>query len=185
MKDETIEKKNRSKIFDKLVGTSVLLLVALSSVAGANPTSLGVTTSPAQPIVGQPFSITIMVQDPEPSSCANFMVDFDSLSPSVDLSPTGTGVIGTATISNVVVNSAGPHTINVHVEGPETNLHFNVHKDINVINPTSVPEFPSVAIPVAAILGLVVIFGRRKNMRLFIIFWSSKFLLSSCKTIKF
>jgi hypothetical protein len=29
---------------------------------------------------------------------------------------------------------------------------------------TSVPEFPSIVLPVAAILGLVVIFGRRKNM---------------------
>lgn len=29
---------------------------------------------------------------------------------------------------------------------------------------TSVPEFPSVAVPVAAILGLVLIFGRRRNM---------------------
>jgi hypothetical protein len=28
----------------------------------------------------------------------------------------------------------------------------------------SIPEFPSIALPVAAILGLVVIFGRRKNM---------------------
>jgi len=28
---------------------------------------------------------------------------------------------------------------------------------------TSIPEFPSVATPVAAILGLIVIFGRRKN----------------------
>lgn len=30
--------------------------------------------------------------------------------------------------------------------------------------PVGVPEFPSVALPVAAILGLVVIFGRRKNV---------------------
>lgn len=28
----------------------------------------------------------------------------------------------------------------------------------------SIPEFPSIALPVAAILGLMVIFGRRKNM---------------------
>jgi hypothetical protein len=28
---------------------------------------------------------------------------------------------------------------------------------------TNIPEFPSVAVPVAAILGLVVIFGRKKR----------------------
>jgi hypothetical protein len=28
---------------------------------------------------------------------------------------------------------------------------------------TSVPEFPSVAVPIATILGLVMLFGRRKN----------------------
>jgi len=28
----------------------------------------------------------------------------------------------------------------------------------------SIPEFPSIVLPVAAVLGLMVIFGRRKNM---------------------
>jgi hypothetical protein len=37
---------------------------------------------------------------------------------------------------------------------------------INIIDPhaASVPQFPSVIVPVAAILGLVVIFGRRENI---------------------
>lgn len=32
------------------------------------------------------------------------------------------------------------------------------------INPTNVPEFPSIVLPVAVILGLIVILGRRKNV---------------------
>lgn len=36
---------------------------------------------------------------------------------------------------------------------------------INALDPhaTSVPKFPSIAVPVAAILGLVIIFGRKKE----------------------
>ena len=39
------------------------------------------------------------------------------------------------------------------------------HQQITVVKGTSnsIPEFPSVAVPVAAILGLIVIFGRRKT----------------------
>lgn len=42
---------------------------------------------------------------------------------------------------------------------------YTMHGFIVEYEPTtSVPEFPSIVLPVAAVLGLVVIFGRRKNI---------------------
>jgi hypothetical protein len=35
--------------------------------------------------------------------------------------------------------------------------------NLNVSPETKVPEFPTVAVPVAAILGLLIIFGRKKE----------------------
>jgi hypothetical protein len=51
-------------------------------------------------------------------------------------------------------------SMSVNVQQPITDLNVGLHRNSNG---TSVPEFPSIAIPVAAILGLIAINGRRKN----------------------
>jgi len=57
---------------------------------------------------------------------------------------------------------AGTHTILVELYDANTNQDYDTYTQQITIQSASIPEFPSVAIPVAAILGLVVIFGRRK-----------------------
>ncbi|HOW13550.1 PEF-CTERM sorting domain-containing protein [Methanosarcina sp.] len=44
-------------------------------------------------------------------------------------------------------------------------LSFTIEHDESGINPNvqQVPEFPSIALPVAAVLGLVIVFGRKKE----------------------
>jgi hypothetical protein len=48
-------------------------------------------------------------------------------------------------------------------ENSNTAIHGYI-VEYELTNTTSVPEFPSVAVPVAAILGLMVIFGRKKEI---------------------
>jgi predicted secreted protein len=60
----------------------------------------------------------------------------------------------------------GSQSVNIHYlyRGSEdTSKAFTLTINIENANPTNIPEFPSVAVPVAAILGLIVIFGRKKN----------------------
>jgi len=60
--------------------------------------------------------------------------------------------------------SSGTHTL--HVDFIPDDVTYNTtSKDvtINVLNQTHVPEFPSVALPMVAVLGLVAIVGRKKE----------------------
>lgn len=78
--------------------------------------------------------------------------------------------VGGTTTENFAVNIKVPAGI-----APGT-YHFQIHligdgaelgvQDVTITVPgssTSVPEFPTVAIPVAAVLGLIFVFGRRKE----------------------
>jgi hypothetical protein len=60
----------------------------------------------------------------------------------------------------------GQYIVRAHYEDwTEMTLIYDDQVNLKVIDNTStnIPEFPSVAVPVAAILGLVVIFGRKKR----------------------
>lgn len=87
-------------------------------------------------------------------------------------------VLGTMSANGASISNTDwtVHSYTVTATKPTTRLQFHnldvsdtwgTFLDDVVLTPTtssSIPEFPSVAIPVAAILGLVVVFGRRKNM---------------------
>jgi predicted secreted protein len=66
-------------------------------------------------------------------------------------------------ILTIKATNIGSQSVNVHYffHGSCTSNAFTL--SINCINPSSssIPEFPSVAVPVAAIVGLVAIFGRK------------------------
>lgn len=63
------------------------------------------------------------------------------------------------------VLSEGIHILHVDFTPTDAFNYKKASKDvtINVLNSTSVPEFPSVTLPVATILGIIVIFGRKKE----------------------
>jgi hypothetical protein len=57
-----------------------------------------------------------------------------------------------------------PNYIGIYVTDANNNKVATYGKTIYIAYPnTSIPEFPSIALPVAAVLGLVMIFGRRKT----------------------
>jgi hypothetical protein len=150
---------------------ALLLLVTLTGLANAYPyvpsIIKSITTDPDPIIVGQPFDITVTVQNPVvDGNCVtwwvtdangNYITKTDGL-----VLPVGNG-LGTSKFSNAIVNVAGITSIEVGIGGADYAAIFkSINK--NAVYPTSVPEFPTIAAPVAAILGLLVIFGSRKNM---------------------
>jgi len=71
----------------------------------------------------------------------------------------------TSTEQNTTHTYSQAGTYNVKLVGDTIfGYAFSYSKSIEVIeSPTSVPEFPTIAVPIAAILGLIIIFGRRKE----------------------
>jgi hypothetical protein len=64
---------------------------------------------------------------------------------------------------NILTANADPYQINVYYTNDKNEDGYEyLYLYVLSNNQTNVPEFPSIAIPVAAILGLVVIIGRKK-----------------------
>jgi predicted secreted protein len=69
-------------------------------------------------------------------------------------------------ILTIKATNIGSQSVNVHYffHGSCTSNKFTLTINVQTPNSTSVPEFPSVIAPIAAILGLIVIFGHRKDI---------------------
>lgn len=68
------------------------------------------------------------------------------------------------TLDNLIANSGDGYVVAAHVAfDKSTGEHVTIDCSGKVRGHTEIPEFPTVALPVAAILGLMFIFGRRKQ----------------------
>jgi hypothetical protein len=97
------------------------------------------------------------------ASPAEVTVSF-SRDPSTKFTPTAADPVD----DNVVVITLGsisevPENSEIVVSVSANNIACPLVKITAVKNITAIPEFPTVALPVAAILGLVFIFGRKKD----------------------
>jgi hypothetical protein len=161
-------KKNKRYII-KIFGILVYLLVTLTVCASATPTITSIATNPDQPLAGEPFSVIVTTQNAENSDYFNVILSNDSMSlnygPYPFLLTESSGIkTGKATMPNVIINETGAYTLDVTVIGREWNGDVTDYTTINVINNSYLPiqGYPTIAVPVAAILGVIFIFGRRK-----------------------
>jgi hypothetical protein len=161
--------KNKNNII-KYFSILVLLLISLTSCASAIPTITSITTNPAQPVVGEPFSITVTTHD------GTYLDSFDYYYDSIyntyhsgygfTITETAGTITGTATVSNAIINDTGTHYLGIVIGSGDWQGIVTGGIYITAVEKpaASIPEFPTVAAPVAAILGLVVIFGRKKEI---------------------
>ncbi len=108
---------------------------------------------------GEPVTITVYLEYPVYGGHAHFYED--------GVRDFGTAPLNGNTASITTTFPAGWHGI-VVVCNDENNMYIDYVRTLDAFyiypkSTTNVPEFPSIVLPVAAILGLVMIFGRRKN----------------------
>jgi predicted secreted protein len=164
---------------------TIFLLVMLTGVAGAADYSYTMADNGMTKILEQGDTFTLeLTENPSTGflwviAPSDATVDKNGNSLSNSLSD-GLQLISDETVKTDVLPGApqnhiwtikatniGSQSVNVHylLRGLESNSNaFTLTINVQTSNSASVPEFPSVAVPVAAILGLVVIFGRKKNM---------------------
>jgi hypothetical protein len=59
--------------------------------------------------------------------------------------------------------TAGQYEVSIsYLNGPVSGETGHFDRNFNVIDGGSIPEFPSIAVPVVAVLGIIIICGRRK-----------------------
>lgn len=59
--------------------------------------------------------------------------------------------------------TAGNHVLEARLYNDDPNDYVSVTKNVLSIGHGAIPEFPTVAIPLVAVIGLFVVFGRKKN----------------------
>jgi hypothetical protein len=160
------KKTHRSCKLTRILILLITFIVMLTSVANAAIN----TFNPSPVIANQPFTDTVSITD-NTIRAADITIYHN----------TGNEIVTDYTSPKITIDNVGTVTFNVE-HGLDAGLYFCVpefydasgvklksfYKEIAyalvIQDPTSsIPEFPSVALPVAAILGLVMIFGRRKN----------------------
>jgi hypothetical protein len=149
----------RTKILIGALGVTVVLLLMLACTASAiapAPSIQTITTSPKTLISGQSFLVSVHVLHSIDNELVKVNVN------NVDYGPKQTDNAGNVDIS-VLVNEAGSYTLTAYATDSSGSYSISNTKDIAITGTTSVPEFPSVAIPVVAILGLFFVVSRKKR----------------------
>lgn len=184
---EEKDKKYRSCKLVLTLGILIMLVAMLTSVASAvtytypnEPFYTITLTTPDTAMANNPFTITLNYQhissyETDASTALLVINGYDENGNYVDIytkdqqqviAGTATFVVpwlsaGSYWCSGHFYDSSGKNIAGYTFGSPSTNF---VNLVVYDSPPNSIPEFPSVALPVAAILGLVTILGRRKNM---------------------
>jgi hypothetical protein len=149
------------RVFIKSLAITIFLFLVLSEIASA--TNLVLTTDPAQPVAGQPvtltFQFTSSTTDDMAGHCDLHVKQNGNDVYSKDLEVPSNGIVS----DTFTPLTAGQYEVYIgYHNGPVSDETGSFYKNLNVINGGSIPEFPSIAVPVVAVLGIIIICGRRK-----------------------
>jgi hypothetical protein len=143
----------------------LIVFCLLMLVNTANAAIDGVTFSPSPPVAGQPFSVTVQVS----GSDGNHVNADISISSDPEMSNTidhaniglshGTGIIKGLTVPN----DGKKYYIRITELRGQDIIDMQDQLITQAPANSNVPEFPSVALPVAAIIVLIFVIGRKKK----------------------
>jgi hypothetical protein len=148
----------KKTIANFLIICFAMSITAVTVSAAAAQTSIGtITTNPTTPVAGQSFSISVPVQYPPTIGTVTVNINGGNYE-SIAITN------GKAVINNVIIWSPGSYVLKASVNsGPNTVL-VSKQRNIVVTGTTIITEFPSVAFPIAAFLGLIFVVSRRKQI---------------------
>ncbi|MDI9395492.1 MAG: PEF-CTERM sorting domain-containing protein [Euryarchaeota archaeon] len=114
-----------------------------------------------------PYPITEFFSIEEDDENAGWLYSFSRESVILDLErTTNSSVLEITVPGNAEIGKTYSHTvIATGYDSLGDELGIPIELDVHVVNTNvnEIPEFPSIALPVAAVLGLVFVFGRRKE----------------------
>jgi hypothetical protein len=185
-KKEKEKKMRKAKVITAL-SLTVVMLAAMTGIAAANPASVNI---PVDPIIN-PLDDSTVTTTTSTTSHIDYTnlgashtryiyVETDDVNLQANLSGHGgvTGFVNTGGGGYTYTANSGDYTFTLEVKGTANGKHVTVHDNAgnsydptggsdraSCTRPVNVPEFATIAIPVAAILGLVLFFNHRKHKK--------------------
>jgi hypothetical protein len=151
------------RVFIKSLVITIFLFLILSEIASA--ANLVMITDPAQPVAGQPVTLTFQLTPTTTQYDMSGNIEIEIYQNGNSICPQHTVEVP---FSGIVSDTFTPLTAGQYeayisyLSLPNDKEDDSFRNNFNVINGGSIPEFPSIAVPVVAVLGIIIICGRRK-----------------------